>query len=115
MMDIHIDMNPEIQKLLALREGDLPYRAIVQGDPTAMAKLANSPGTDPDWAKKIARESKAHLGPAQVESFLRFVVDRSTERALEDAEADNGVYNHLGEHRVLGKKKCGKGNRKGKG
>lgn len=109
MVDIHIDMNPEIQKLLALREGDLPYRAIVQGDPYAMARLVNT--SNPGWAEKIARESKAHLGPSQVESFLRFIVDRPTERALEDAGVDNLVYDQLGEHRVLGKKK----GRKGKG
>ena len=46
-----------------------------------------------------------NLGPQQVESLLAFMVDDSMERALENAERDNIVYDGLGEHRILGKKK----------
>ena len=45
------------------------------------------------------------LGPQQVESLLAFMVEYSTERALENAERDNIVYDALGEHRILGKHK----------
>jgi hypothetical protein len=34
---------------------------------------------------------------------LRFMVPREIERALEDAEGDNKVYDALGEHRILGR------------
>ena len=46
-----------------------------------------------------------NLGPQQVESLLAFRVEAPTERALENAERDNIVYDGLGEHRILGKKK----------
>ena len=46
-----------------------------------------------------------NLGPQQVESLLAFIVEDSMERALENAERDNIVYDGLGEHRILGKKK----------
>jgi hypothetical protein len=45
------------------------------------------------------------LGPQQVESLLAFVIDEPLERALENAERDNIIYDALGEHRILGKAK----------
>jgi hypothetical protein len=54
---------------------------------------------------KIDRERKdSNFGPRQVESFLRFM-DESLERQCEQAEADNVVYDALGEHRILGRAK----------
>ncbi len=46
-----------------------------------------------------------NLGPQQVESLLAFMVELPIERALENAERDNIVYDGLGEHRILGKHK----------
>ena len=46
-----------------------------------------------------------NLGPQQVESLLAFMVDDPMERALENVERDNIVYDGLGEHRILGKRK----------
>ncbi len=48
---------------------------------------------------------KDNLGPQQVESLLAFMVEAPIERELENAERDNIVYDGLGEHRILGKKK----------
>ncbi len=45
------------------------------------------------------------LPPQQVESLLAFLVEYSIERALEDAERNNIVYDALGDHRILGKHK----------
>lgn len=45
------------------------------------------------------------LGARQVESLLSFIVEDSTERALNTAELDNRTYDGLGEHRILGRNK----------
>lgn len=50
-------------------------------------------------------QRKDPLGQRQVESLLCFMVSEETERALEDAGADNIVYDGLGEHRILGRAK----------
>ena len=49
--------------------------------------------------------SEAELGQAQVQSLLAFAVDLYLERKLEDAELDNKIYDGLGDHRILGKRK----------
>ncbi len=54
---------------------------------------------------KIESERKDNnFGPCQVKSFLHFMFE-GQERQFEDAEADNIVYEALGEHRILGKAK----------
>lgn len=63
---------------------------------------------NPDFRMVINGETVPNedtLGPQQVESLLAFMVENSTERALENAERDNIVYDALGDHRVLGKNK----------
>ena len=107
-MDKHIDMNPEIQRLVLAREQDVAYKAIVQGDPNAMSQLQYDNQAVVGEVLAKARRERKDSGPAQVESFLHFVIDRVTERQIEDAEADNVVYDALGEHRILGKKRKGK-------
>jgi hypothetical protein len=108
-MDKHIDMNPEIQRILVSRAQDVVYRAIVEGNPNAMLQLQHDNQAVVGKVLAKARRERKDPGPAQVQSFLRFVVDRATERQMEDAEADNVVYDALGEHRILGKKRKQKG------
>jgi hypothetical protein len=49
------------------------------------------------------------IGPAQRESLLAFIVSTEIEDAMSHAEADHKVYDALGEHRILGESKRGKG------
>ncbi len=106
-MDLHIDMNTEVQNLIRAQEESLAFRAICQGDKAAMAKLRNrSDAGSAQVLEKAVRERKdTPFGQAQVESFLRFMVSRETTRDIEDVGRDNLVYDALGEHRVLGKAK----------
>ncbi len=106
-MDLHLDMNTEIQNLIKAQEDSLAFRAICQGDKAAMAKLRNhSDAGSAQVLEKAVRERKdTPFGQAQVQSFLRFMVSNETTLALEDAERDNMVYDALGDHRVLGKPK----------
>ena len=62
---------------------------------------------DPDTRLTVNGETvnEAELGEAQVQSLLAFRINPNLELALEDAERDNIIYDGLGEHRVLGKKK----------
>lgn len=97
----HIDMNQEIQDLLAARQKDIAWRAIVEGDTQALAKLQRQGSVQ----ATIDLRKETPIGQRQVESLLRFMVSPETERAMEDAEGDNKVYDALGEHRILGRAK----------
>lgn len=100
-MDRHIDMTHEIQELLADRQKDLLHRAICEGDPKAMRKIEAAGSAK----EALPFQELNDLGARQVESILQFVISRETQRAMEDATADNHVYAQLGEHRILGKRK----------
>lgn len=58
----------------------------------------------------IQEDNINYLGPRQVESLLQFLINDSIERKLNIAERNNIVYDGLGEHRILGKKKKKKSN-----
>ena len=99
----HIDMTDTIQKVIQDRANSLINRAILDGDREAMKKIEAQ-------GSKMVGPSGRNLetppyGERQVESLLRFVVEHPLGRAIEDAEADNIVYDGLGEHRILGKHK----------
>ncbi len=100
MTNIHINMDEEIRELLSRRENDIVFRAVVLGDPAAHAKLKQERSTvlSVNVSRDIPFETR------QVESFLRFM-DERLEVDMELAEMDNVVYDGLGEHRILGKKK----------
>jgi len=102
---IHLNLDEDIRELIAAREKDTVFQAICRGNPKALDELHRS-----DTRPPLCIDPYAEIpdGPRQVESLLRFVVGRSLEREMEDAEADNIVYDQLGEHRVLGAKKCKK-------
>jgi hypothetical protein len=103
---IHLNLDEEIRELLQAREKDTVFQAICRGNPKALDKLHRSDTREP---VRIDPYDETPAGPRQVESLLQLVVGRSLERALEDAEADNLVYDQLGEHRILGTKKKKKG------
>ena len=100
-MDAHIDMVESTTELADRLARDTMFRAICEGDPTAMARLQKEGST----TIPIDLRREAPLGQRQVESLLCFMVSPELEKALEDAEGDNVVYDGLGEHRILGKKK----------
>jgi hypothetical protein len=105
---IHLDLEEDIRELLESRAQSTVFRAICGGDPKALEELHRSESGVP---LRVDSYAKVDAGPRQVESLLRFMVEGELERALEDAEADNVVYEQLGEHRILGrakKKKKGK-------
>ena len=111
-MDAHIDIEERMRHVSKQRADHTMRQAICAGDPAALAKLQE--GGDSKVAlgalDKCAREyelkrREAPLGPRQVESLLCFMVSPEIEKALEDAEGDNGVYDALGEHRILGRRK----------
>lgn len=100
-MDAHIDMHESTTELADRLARDTMFRAICEGDPQALAKVQREGSA----TVSVDLRKEAPLGQRQVESLLCFVVSENTERALEDAERDNIVYDGLGEHRILGKKK----------
>lgn len=100
MSNVHIDMEEEIKELLAQRENDTVFQAVVNGDPAAQAKLREERST----AVRIDLKRDIPFETRQVESFLRFM-DAGLEKEMELAEMDNVVYDGLGTHRILGKKK----------
>lgn len=110
-MDAHLDMEELTKDISERRATELMHRAICTGEPVAMAELQGQ-GIDRQvsaMAKCAAENSmkrrEALLGTDQVESLLRFMVSRETQYEMEDALADNNIYDRLGEHRILGKKK----------
>lgn len=100
-MDAHIDMTESMNDLAERLARDTMYQAICNGNPAAMAKLQREGSVQ----TTIDLRREAPLGQRQVESLLSFMVSPSTEKALEDAEGDNVVYDALGEHRILGRAK----------
>jgi hypothetical protein len=100
-MDAHIDMTESTTELADRLARDTMYRAICDGDPAAMARLQKEGSA----TVSIDLRREAPLGQRQVESLLCFMVSPDVDRAMEDAEGDNVVYDGLGEHRILGKKK----------
>ena len=100
-MDAHIDVTESPGELAERLAQDAMYQAICTGNPRAMARLQKEGSVE--TILDLRRE--APVGQRQVESLLRFMVSKETERDMEDAEGDNIVYDGLGEHRVLGKKK----------
>jgi hypothetical protein len=105
--EIHIDMEETTTALAERLAHDTMFRAICAGDPTAMRRL------EQQGSIKIPIDLRREtpLGQRQVESLLRFMVPREIERAMEDAEGDNKVYDDLGEHRILGRAKKVKASR----
>lgn len=100
-MDAHIDMTQEVHDLVERLSRSVAYRAICQGDSSALAKLQREGSVK----TTIDLQREVPLGQRQVESLLSFMVSPDTERALENAERDNLVYDALGEHRILGRAK----------
>jgi len=98
MFDAHIDMTEKMEDLAERLARDTMYHAICHGDPKAMARLEKQGSVK----ATIDPRREAPLGQRQVESLLCFMVSEETERAMEDAERDNIVYDALGEHRILG-------------
>ena len=100
-MDTHISLTESTSELADRLARDTQYRAICEGDPNSMHRLQQegSIKTTIDLRRDLP------LGQRQVESLLCFMVSDEIERELEDAEGDNIVYDGLGEHRILGKKK----------
>lgn len=100
-MDAHIDMTEQMNDLAERLARDTMYQAICNGDPKALARLQR------EGSKTITIDPRREtpFGQRQVESLLSFMVSEEIERALEDAEGDNVVYDALGEHRVLGRAK----------
>ncbi len=100
-MDAHIDMTESTTELADRLARDTMFRAICEGDSAAMARLQKEGST----TVTIDFRREALLGQRQVESLLCFMVSPELEKEIEDAEGDNVVYDGLGEHRILGKKK----------
>jgi hypothetical protein len=103
-MDAHIDMTEQMNSLAERLAQDTMYRAVCQGDPSALARLQRQGSVQ----TTIDLRKETPLGQRQVESLLSFMVSETTERAMEDAERDNIVYDGLGEHRILGRVKKNK-------
>ncbi len=100
MSNTHIDMEEEIKELVAKREGDVVYKAVIDGDAAAQARLRQERST----TLIINPNRDVPFETRQVESFLRFMSE-GLENEMESAEMDNIVYDGLGNHRILGKKK----------
>lgn len=100
-MDVHIDVTEGPGELAERLAQESMYQAICTGNPRAMARLQKEGSAE----TTIDLRREAPVGQRQVESLLRFMVSKETERGIEDAEGDNIVYDGLGEHRILGKKK----------
>ncbi len=100
-MDAHIDMQESTTELADRLARDTMFRAICEGDPSAMVRLQKEGSA----TAYIDLRREVPLGQRQVESLLCFMVSHETEMALEDAEGDNIVYDGLGEHRILGQSK----------
>lgn len=113
-MDAHLDMEELTKGIFEQRAQKLMYKAIVTGDLIAMAKLekegtvAGTKSMEQCARENAIKRQEIFLGTRQVESLLRFMVSRELLYEMEDAEADNLVYDKLGEHRILGKKKTKK-------
>jgi len=104
MVHAHLDIQSILQeRLKEERQSRILHVQQVQHENHAMHTLENI-----DLRIDVNGETvpiKDNLGPQQVESLLAFMVEDSLERALENAERDNIVYDGLGEHRILGKHK----------
>jgi hypothetical protein len=100
-MDAHIDMQESTKDLAERLAQDSLFQAICDGDTRAMSRIQR------DGSRQVSVDMRKEvpLGQRQVESLLRFIVSDSTKRDMEDAERDNIVYDGLGEHRLLGRKK----------
>jgi len=101
MVDAHIDMEESTSDIAERLARDTMFRAICNGDARAMARLQQEGSV----TLNVDPRREAPLGQRQVESLLCFMVSRETEIEIEDAERDNIVYDGLGDHRILGKKK----------
>ncbi len=111
-MDAHLDMEELTREISQRRATELMYQAICTGEPVAMIKLQQegSVNSSSFSMSKCTRENalkrqSALLGTRQVESLLRFMVSREVQYQMEDAESDHKIYDSLGSHRILGKKK----------
>lgn len=98
--EIHIDMEETTTALAERLSRDTMFQAICNGEPRAMRRLEQQGSIN----IPVDLRKETPLGQRQVESLLRFMVSKETERAFEEAEGDNKVYDALGEHRILGKK-----------
>jgi phosphoenolpyruvate carboxylase len=107
-MDAHIDMQESTKDLAERLAQDSLFRAVCNGDKGAMSRIQR----DGSQQVSVDMRKEVPLGRRQVESLLRFMVSDETYRDMKDAERDNIVYDGLGEHRILGKKKK-KGMKKG--
>jgi hypothetical protein len=113
----HIDMNEEIQQIIRERSYLQQRRwrsSIFSAPPEEKNRVAEEAMNRCGRENSLVRAAKrVPEGQRQVEALLRFPIDRVTQRAMEDAEADNIVYDQLGEHRILGKKKKNKKKKRG--
>ena len=100
-MDAHIDMQESTKDLADRLAQDFLFQAVCNGNQKAMSRIQK----DGSRQVSVDMRKEVSLGQRQVESLLRFMVSEETYRAMEDAERDNIVYDGLGEHRILGKKK----------
>ncbi len=106
----HLDMNSEIQKILQERRASGMFSNPSKDE---KQKRAEEAYVQCGMENALVRRNKGiSVGERQVESILRFIIDRPTQIQLEDAVADNIVYDQLGEHRILGKKKSKKKKKK---
>jgi hypothetical protein len=101
MTNKHLNLEEDVRRLVEAQEGDLAFRAICQGDQEALRELS----TKGSIQSQFDPLKEPQLGPAQREALLTFVLEEEVARALEDTQADNIVYDQLGEHRILGRVK----------
>lgn len=110
-MDAHLDMEELTREISQRRATELMYRAICTGELIAMAELQKQgtakagPAMEQCGRENAMKRRAALLGTDQVESLLRFMVSREVQYQMEDAEGDNKIYDSLGNHRILGRKK----------
>ena len=100
-MDAHIDMQESTSDLAERLARDTMFRAICEGDPSAMRRLEKQGSAQ----IPIDLRRETPLGQRQVESLLCFMVSHEIDQDMDEAEGDNIVYDGLGEHRILGRKK----------
>ena len=98
MPNLHIDMNEEIQRILRNRQA----QSMFYNSPSSVERQKRF---EESMQQCIRENMRVPEGCRQKESTLRFIIDRDTERAIEDAEANNIIYDYLGEHRILGHKR----------
>ncbi len=101
MSNTHFNMDQIIKDIQVSRGKLAMLQAVCEGDARAL-KIVQEEGS---VKIRVDVEKEIPIGTRQVESLLRFSLERNVERAIEDALADHIVYDQLGEHRILGRAK----------